>query len=336
MFILASALHRSNPTNDASPRHLKFTIPLAGFLTLILKPVLTKLDIYKTSALIVIAFVATLPWDSYLIRSGVWTYPPGAIIGPRLFQVPAEELFFFVIQTYITSMLYILLNKPTLHSQHLTNRSDVSPKGKHTRTIGQVILSISIAAGVYLVSKGGRGTYLGLILVWACPFALLTWTFSGFFITKLPLIGVAVPIAAPTLYLWVVDELALGRGTWAIESGTKIGWCIWGSLELEEAVFFLATNALIVFGLVALDRGLAVVNTFPEMFPEVRTGTTPSPRALLKAVMMNPDRYDMERVTGIREAVCTLRRKSRSFYLASAVFPGPLRIDMILLSVFIK
>lgn len=54
--------------------------------------------------------------DSHLIRTGIWctsptfgsfiglpstAYPPDAIIGPTLFSIPAEELFFFVIQTYI-------------------------------------------------------------------------------------------------------------------------------------------------------------------------------------------------------------------------------------------
>ena len=57
--------------------------------------------------------------DSYLIRTRVWSmphtpwllfimltlpaYPPDVIIGPTLFDIPAEELFFFVIQTYIVS-----------------------------------------------------------------------------------------------------------------------------------------------------------------------------------------------------------------------------------------
>ena len=138
------------------------------------------------------------------------------------------------------------------------------------------------------------------------------------------------PIVVPTLYLWVVDELALGRGTWAIESGTKLGWCLWGSLEIEEATFFLVTNVLIVFGMVAFDRGLAVLTTFPELVP----GSVPSKiRALdvVRAVVVDPARYNMERVRGFQEAVCTLRRKSRSFYLASSVFSGRLRTDLILL-----
>jgi 15-cis-phytoene synthase/lycopene beta-cyclase len=279
--------------------------------------------------LILIAFFATLPWDSYLIRHGIWTYPPGAILGPRLFGVPAEELFFFIIQTYITTMLYILLNKPILHAQFLTNRKESSPKARRIRSFGQVLLSVAAITGATLVGRGGEGTYLGLILVWACPFALLTWTFSGHFLIRLPLICIVTPIGLPTLYLWVVDELALGRGTWAIESGTKLGWRLWGNLELEEAIFFLLTNALIVFGLVALDRGMAVLNTFPEMFPGASKSLTPS--LLVKAILTDPARYDMTRIMGIREAVATLRRKSRSFYLASAVFPGRLRIDMVLL-----
>lgn len=298
-------------------------------LTVILRPLLTRVDLYKTLVLISVAFSATVPWDSYLIRNGIWTYPQDAIFGPRLFGIPVEELFFFIIQTYITTLLYILFNKPILHSQFLTNRDDSSPKAQRIRSVGQLLLSVVILLGAVLVKKGAKGTYLGLILVWACPFILLTWSFSGYFLLKLPFACIAIPICVPTLYLWIVDELALGRGTWAIESGTKLGWCLWGNLELEEAVFFLATNALIVFGLVGLDRGMAVLDTFPEMFP-INSGQI-SPTLLAKAILTNPEKYDMKRVRGIREAVSTLQRKSRSFYLASSVFPGRVRIDLILL-----
>ncbi|KAI8944040.1 hypothetical protein F4801DRAFT_281317 [Xylaria longipes] len=312
--------------------HLIYTIPLAGVLTVILKPLLTRVDLYKTLVLVLVAFFATLPWDSYLIRRGIWTYPPDAILGPRLFGIPAEELFFFIIQTYITTLLYILFNKPILHSQYLTNREDSSPKARRIRSVGQLLLSAAILIGAILVGKGGKGTYLGLILIWAGPFVLLTWTFSGYFLLRLPSACIAIPICVPTLYLWIVDELSLGRGTWAIESGTKLGWCLWGNLELEEAVFFLATNALIVFGLVGFDRGIAVVNTFHEMFPSGNT----SPAVLLKAILTNPAKYDLKRIRGIREAVSTLQRKSRSFYLASAVFPGRVRIDLVLLYSFCR
>ncbi|KAI0147518.1 hypothetical protein GGR57DRAFT_476742 [Xylariaceae sp. FL1272] len=316
--------------------HLKYTIPLAGILTFILKPLLTRLDLCKALALVVVAFTATLPWDSYLIHRGIWTYPPDVIIGPRLFGIPAEELFFFIIQTYITAMLYILLNKPVLHAQYLTNDTESSTRTRRIKSLGQTVLTVATLTGAALVMKGGRGTYLGLILIWACPFTLLTWSLSGSFLINLPLANITIPILAPTAYLWVVDELALGRGTWAIESGTKLGWCLWGSLELEEAVFFLATNSLIVFGMVACDRALAVLYTFPELFAGPHETMSISPALMIKANLTNPAKYDMTRVQGIREAVSTLRRKSRSFYLASSVFPGRLRIDMVLLYSFCR
>lgn len=53
------------------------------------------------------------------------------------------------------------------------------------------------------------------------------------FIIGLPLSTTLLPIAAPTLYLWIVDTLALRRGTWVIESGTKLEWHIWDGLEAE-------------------------------------------------------------------------------------------------------
>ncbi|KAI1457291.1 Squalene/phytoene synthase-domain-containing protein [Annulohypoxylon moriforme] len=314
--------------------HLKYTIPQACLLTLISKPLLTKLDLYKTFTLIFIAFFATLPWDSYLVRHGIWTYPPDAITGLRLFSIPAEELFFFVIQTYITSILYTLLNKTILHAQFLTNKNDSTTKSRWIKILGQIFLIGCIAAGAFLVKRGGKGTYLGLILIWASPFVFFTWSLSGYFILKLPLINVAIPIIVPTVYLWIVDEIALGRGTWAIESGTKLGCRVWGSLELEEAIFFLVTNVLIVFGMAAFDRGLAVLYTFPNVFPDVPS--LPPPGLMAKAVLADPAEYDMSRVKGIRQAVKTLQQKSRSFYLASSAFPGRLRIDLVLLYSFCR
>lgn len=52
-------------------------------------------------------------------------------------------------------------------------------------------------------------------------------------IMELPLSNTLIPVALPTLYLWIVDTLALRRGTWVIESGTKLGWHLWDGLEIE-------------------------------------------------------------------------------------------------------
>lgn len=177
--------------------------------------------------------------------------------------------------------------------------------------------------------SGGEGTYLGLILVWAAPFAFFLWILSSEFLLNLPLSSTLLPIALPTLYLWVVDTLALRRGTWSIETGTKLGFTIWDGLEIEEAVFFLATNLLIVFGLASFDHALAILFSFPELFPEV--SPTPSPKLLMTALLTSPSKYDWDRLEGLRQGVERLQKKSRSFYLASSTFSGRLKIDLILL-----
>lgn len=272
--------------------------------------------------------MATIPWDSYLIRNHVWTYPPSAIIGSTFMSIPVEELFFFVIQTYITSLLYHLVNKPLLHAEYLAPPSRI--RSSVQRLVQALILYLTLL-GLWLVSNGGRGTYMGLILAWAWPFALLTWTLGGRFMVTLPWTSTVLPIGLTTLYLWAVDEGALRRGTWSIESGTKLGVTLVGSLDIEEAVFFLATNVLIAFGLGAFDNALAIIDAFPDAFgsaPEC-----PPPAMLIRALFMPWTETRKARIRGIQEAVERLCRKSRSFYLASSTFTGRLRIDLIQLCV---
>ena len=154
------------------------------------------------------------------------------------------------------------------------------------------------------------------------------------FILGLPISSTLIPIILPTLYLWVVDTLALRRGTWTIVPGTKLGFHIWDGLEIEEALFFLVTNVLIVFGLIAFDNALAILQAFPHLFPILPP--LPSPQLLVKALLTSISMYDEQKIQGLQEALGRLRAKSRSFYLASSVFQGRLRIDLILLYSFCR
>jgi 15-cis-phytoene synthase/lycopene beta-cyclase len=151
---------------------------------------------------------------------------------------------------------------------------------------------------------------------------------------ELPFSNTLLPIALPTIYLWIVDTFALRRGTWVIESGTKYGVHLWDGLEIEEAVFFVVTNILIVFGLVAFDNALAILQTFPSVFPSVPS--LPTPVLLVRSLLTPTSAYDDDRIAGLQQALARLRAKSRSFYLASGVFQGRLRIDMILLYSFCR
>ncbi|EUC33155.1 hypothetical protein COCCADRAFT_96894 [Bipolaris zeicola 26-R-13] len=315
--------------------HLKYTIPPAVLLTWLYRPFFTKLDAYKVLFLIFVAVTSTIPWDSYLIRTGIWSYPGHVIIGPKLYDIPLEEVFFFVVQTYNTSLLYLLLSRPTFQPVYLRIESGASRNlWRFAKLTGQLFLLGMIAWGWQCVRSGGEGTYTGLILIWAGPFLLLLWSLAYQFILTLPLTNTALPILLPTFYLWIIDTLALRRGTWVINVGTKYGAHLWDGLEIEEALFFFVTNALIVCGQLAFDNALAVLYTFPGLFKD--PSLLPSPLLLMRALLTPSSKYDAERLQGLDEAVRRLKRKSRSFYLASATFPGPLRADLLLLYSFCR
>lgn len=52
-----------------------------------------------------------------------------------------------------------------------------------------------------------------------------------------------------TLYLAFADSLAIGDGTWAIDPAQSLGIFIGSALPIEEFIFFLLTNTLLVFGI---------------------------------------------------------------------------------------
>ncbi|KAJ4357251.1 uncharacterized protein N0V89_001826 [Didymosphaeria variabile] len=321
--------------------HVKYTIPPAILLTLFYRPLFTRLDVYKVAFLVTIAVLSTIPWDSYLIQTGIWSYPSHVIVGPKLFDIPLEEVFFFVIQTYNSSLLYIILSRPTFQPLYLrVERQSSQPLGpcnqqwRWYKRLGQLVLAVTIGWGWHQVVDNGVGTYTGLILIWAAPFLLLLWSLAYQFILGLPLSNTVLPIALPTIYLWIVDTLALKRGTWVINSGTKYGLHLWDGLEIEEALFFLLTNTLIVFGQLAFDNALAILYTFPKLFPSA--AVLPSPIVLIKALFTPTSAYDEARLIGLQEAVVRLKRKSRSFYLASSTFQGQLRSDLMLLYSFCR
>ena len=79
----------------------------------------------------------------------------------------------------------------------------------------------------------------------------------------------------------------------------------------------------------AFDNALAILQLFPTLFP--LPPNLPSPMTLVRALLVPTSQYDEVRVDGLQDALARLRKKSRSFYLASGVFEGRLRIDLVLL-----
>jgi lycopene beta-cyclase len=187
----------------------------------------------------VIALVYTTPWDNHLVARGVWTYPPGRVLG-TVGYVPVEEYAFFLLQPVLAGLWYRLVRSAV--PERVPAEGPEAARWGGAAAFGALTL-----VGAALVATGGHGLYLGLILAWACPVLAGMWALAGkrFWRHRRLLVLAVLP---PTLYLWVADRVAIGLGIWSIADATRTGVALLG-LPVEEALFFLATNLLVVQGL---------------------------------------------------------------------------------------
>ena len=192
--------------------------------------------------LALIAFLYATPWDNYLVWRGAWTYDPDRVAGV-VGYVPIEEYLFFILQPLLTGCWFYHL----MGREGQAHVKQAAPGfGNHVRIAGALSYVVAAVAGAFCLTRP-EGTYLGLILVWAAPILAAQWAYSGHRILtyrRSALLGVAVP----TLYLCVADAIAIRAGIWRISDAHSFGLELFG-LPIEEAVFFLVTNIMVVQGL---------------------------------------------------------------------------------------
>ncbi len=224
--------------------HLVFTLP-AIFVLKWAAPQVVSRDQFKAAVslglIALIAFVYTTPWDNYLVEQGVWGYGDDRVLA-TWGHVPIEEYLFFILQPLLTGLwLYRLI---------WTQRSQPTDRpSQKARLLGTVLfLGLSVLGVALLAEDATR--YLALILVWACPLLAVQWAYGGHHLWRLRRIW-ALAVGVPTLYLWVADRIALALGIWHISDTFTVGWHLFG-LPIEEALFFLVTNLLVVQGLMLL------------------------------------------------------------------------------------
>jgi len=58
-------------------------------------------------------------------------------------------------------------------------------------------------------------------------------------------------ILMPTLYLWLLDAVALAGGTWVIDPTQTTGWKL-GVIPIEELLFFFMTNMIIALSMMLM------------------------------------------------------------------------------------
>lgn len=220
--------------------HLVFILPPLLLLALASRPSIRRLGpraLPSLAGVLLLALAYTTPWDSELIRRGVWGYGPERVIG-TIGVIPVEEYMFFLLQPLLAGLWFYRVIPPGLE--------DARPASARFRWGGTAVYLALALAGVWFLQRR-EGTYLGMILAWAAPVLAAQWALSANRIAAAPrayLLGIAVP----TLYLWMADAIAIHLGIWHISETQTLG-IRFGSLPLEEATFFLATTLMCVQGL---------------------------------------------------------------------------------------
>ena len=222
----------------------------------------------------VILFLAlsyTIPWDNYLISQGVWDYPEGTVLF-RVGHMPVEEYTFVVLQSVLTSLwLYRRPlpdpagGKPAADRLGELRRSDARPDGGQVRApltlpglrafpgprariLGTAFWLGTAVVGAVLLFLWTETFYVGAILAWATPGIALQWAVGGGYLWRVRR-RLALATLVPTVYLCLIDRLAVEWGLWQFSTTQLTGWTVLG-LPVEEATFFLLTNALVVHGLI--------------------------------------------------------------------------------------
>lgn len=228
--------------------HLVFLLPPIAVLAWWVWPrraALPKRAAVSIPLLSLIALAYTTPWDNHLVASGVWSYGADRVAGV-IWHVPVEEYLFFLIQPVLTGLWMYL---GILRSGSPDGGAVELRRPGMARLAGALAWAAVALAGALALTTP-KGTYMGLILAWAAPVLALLWAFAGAEIWRRRRLFLG-SLAAPTVYLWIVDAIAIHRGIWHIAEATSTGLLVFG-LPIEEAVFFLMTNLLVVQGLVAL------------------------------------------------------------------------------------
>lgn len=204
------------------------------------------------------AVIWTTPWDNYLVATGVWYYAPALVTGVTLGWVPIEEYIFFVVQTLMTGAWLLWLARRVTNDEQRTTNDERPLFSRGNLIVGAAVGSSWLVCVAPALLGWRPGNYLALQVGWLLPPLILQLIVGAEMLWRYRRL-VAAGILAPWLYLSVADAVAINAGVWTIDPGQTIGVLIGGILPLEESLFFLLTNTLIVFGMalmLATDRRL--------------------------------------------------------------------------------
>ncbi|CEG75108.1 hypothetical protein RMATCC62417_10213 [Rhizopus microsporus] len=309
--------------------HLYYTLPVLGILFWLLRPFDSKEDRFKYQFLACIAFFTASIWDNYIVYHKAWSYCPTCVVAV-IGYVPLEEYMFFIIMTFMTVSFTNLVMRWHLPSTFIQPQA---PLIQTWFVRGVPIMALmTIAYKAWKLAVPAKPLFYGACILWyVCPVLAVLWYGSGEYMLQRPL-SVILSITLPTLYLCWVDKIAIAAGTWHISLRTSTGKFVSSDLPLEEFMFFMLINTVLVFATCTIDRAQAVA----QLFNKYPHNTADQLKTLLWAYLIPDQMLNPQVINDLSITWDILKRASKSFHTASVVFNYTVRQDLSVLYGFCR
>ena len=102
----------------------------------------------------------------------------------------------------------------------------------------------------------GSLTYLGSELDWAVPVLILQWAVGRTSLWNRRR-ALMISVLLPTIYLAAADSVAIANGIWFFHAA-RITNVRLGNVPIEEILFFLLTNCMVVQSIILVGDRLAL------------------------------------------------------------------------------
>lgn len=154
--------------------------------------------------LAVVAVCYTAPWDGWIIRNSVWTYPVGSIWG-TIADVPIEEYLFMIGQTVFVGFWALTVLPATPMQAPTASQSWRRPVYCAAWLVAALIGGVAAALDT-------NALYLGSMLVWFGPPLALQAAVGADLLraARRP----RLTALSITVVLWFADLFAISSGAW--------------------------------------------------------------------------------------------------------------------------
>ncbi|KAI8975962.1 phytoene synthase [Pilobolus umbonatus] len=305
--------------------HLYYTVPVLFLLFYLLKPFHSSNDTLKYYFLLFMAVSTASVWDNYIVYHKAWSYCPTCVVAV-IGYVPLEEYMFFGIMTLMTVAFTNLVMRWKIPSFYLR------PQTPFLQTIlvrfVPMVGLLTIAYKAWNLAIPGKSLFYGGCILWyVCPVLALLWYGAGeYMIRRFP--SVLLSITLPTLYLCWVDKVAISAGTWDISLRTSTGKMVVPHLPVEEFMFFLLINVVLVFATCAVDRAQAIVYLYKNRSLHTDPTLVDTMKDLVWAFFLPDQMFTQGPIDDLNVTWDILQTSSKSFHSASAVFSVEARQDL--------